>query len=187
VQLLSFVQALLAKQNLNISIMVKIISSLTILLFLSISVFSQTENQSQKEDEFDDEKEIEKIIFQVFDGMRLGDSSMVRACFYDNVELYTSFKNRKGDSILKKGNLEEFLKAVGSPHEEVWDEKLWDMEIRIDNNLGQVWTKYAFYLDDEFSHCGVDAFHLTKTKSGWKIFHLTDTRQRKDCKMPNFD
>jgi len=128
------------------------------------------------------QKEVLKVVVHLFDGMRAGDSSMVSSCFYDEVEMFTSYTNKEGEAVLKKGNVETFIEAVGSPHDEVWNEKIWDTEIRVDGNLAQVWTKYGFYLDDKFSHCGVDAIHLTKTKDGWKIFHLSDTRQRKGCK-----
>jgi len=151
------------------------------LVFSSLSLFGQNPESSISNK---DEQQIEALIIKVFDGMRLGDSSMVRSCFYKEVEMYSSYTNRNGESVLKKGDFEEFLTAIGTPHDEVWDEKIWDLEVRIDNNLGQAWTKYAFYVGKKFSHCGVDAFHLTKTSNGWKIFHITDTRQRANCNLP---
>ena len=132
----------------------------------------------------DDEKEIMKVVLRLFDGMRAGDSSMVRSVFHDRVEMYTSFTDRNGKPDLKKDDVEKFIAAVGTPHDEVWDEPIWDAEVRIDGNLAQVWTKYAFYAGKRFSHCGVDAFHLTRTGTGWKIFHLTDTRQKEGCEVP---
>lgn len=161
-------------------------------LFFLLSLFSftaftqnssiSTQSTSHTEEPSEDEKAVMAVVVKVFDGMRAGDSTMVRSCFHSSVDMFTSYTSRKtGEPVLKKDNVKKFLEAVGTPHDEVWDEKLWDTEIRIDNNLAQVWTKYGFYLDDKFSHCGVDAFHLTRTKDGWKIFHLTDTRQRTGC------
>jgi hypothetical protein len=37
---------------------------------------------------------------------------------------------------------------------------------------------YAFYLDDQFSHCGVNAFQLVRMEAGWQIIQITDTRRR---------
>ncbi|ELR69626.1 hypothetical protein C900_04851 [Fulvivirga imtechensis AK7] len=128
--------------------------------------------------------EVLKVVGQVFDGMRAADSTMVRSAFAKDAELYTIFTDKEGNPVLHKGSLVNFLNAVGSPHDVVWDEPIWDTEVRIDGNLAQVWTKYAFYAGDKFSHCGVDAFHLFKTLEGWKIFHLTDTRQWQDCEVP---
>ena len=131
-----------------------------------------------------DEKAVLAVINQLFDGMRAGDSSMVSATFYPGATMFTSFTNKEGQPELKKGDLDRFLMFIGSPHDKVLDEPIWDTEIQIDGNLAQVWTKYAFYLGEEFSHCGVDAFQLTRTNKGWKIFHLTDTRQREGCEVP---
>lgn len=160
------------------------IQKIIIGLFLSVIpflVFGQNEKEELKKTELETSKEVANVINQLFDGMRLGDSSMVNSCFYHEVEMLTTYTDREGNAHLKKGSAKDFLKAVGTPHDEVWDEKLFDTEIRIDDNLAQVWAEYSFFLDDKFSHCGVNAFHLFKTKEGWKIFHLTDTRRRTRC------
>lgn len=57
--------------------------------------------------------------------------------------------------------------------------------MEIDGPLASVWVVYAFYVDDPFSHCGVDAFHLVKLEDSWKIFHLVDTRRKADCEVPD--
>ena len=56
--------------------------------------------------------------------------------------------------------------------------------MEIDGNLAQVWTKYAFFLGEDFDHCGVDAFQLFNDGDGWKIFQLVDTRHREGCELP---
>jgi len=73
------------------------------------------------------------------------------------------------------------LEAVAQPKDIVWDEKIYAIEIRIDDNMAQVWTEYEFFLGERFSHCGVNAFQLIKQENGWKIFNLTDTRRREGC------
>ncbi len=159
-----------------------LLRKLSVVLFF---IFSFLAVQGQMAAELsEDEEQVMKVVLHLFDGMRAGDSSMVRSVFHSQVQMYTSFTDKAGNPMLKKDNVEKFIAAVGSPHDEIWDEPLWDTEIRIDGNLAQVWTKYAFYAGKKFSHCGVDAFHLTRTSDGWKIFHLTDTRQREDCQVP---
>lgn len=152
---------------------------------ITLTVFGQNEKKMDSSDAKKelsvDEKDVLDVVVHLFDGMRAGDSSMVSACFYKQVDMFTSYTNKKGEAVLVKDDVQKFIKAVGTPHDEVWNEKIWDTEIRIDGNLAQVWTKYGFYLGEKFSHCGVDAIHLTRTKDGWKIFHLSDTRQRKGC------
>jgi len=126
---------------------------------------------------------VQKVIMQMFDGMRAGDSLMVRGAFIKSeVGMFTSFNKKDGTPIFHKGDLNGFIKAVGTPHEEVWNEVIHRYDILIEDNLAQAWTPYSFYLGDKLQHCGVNAFHLTKTENGWKIFHLADTRKREGCK-----
>lgn len=149
----------------------KSVSVLFLTTLFSFSAFSQATSQQA------DKEAIIKVIRQLFDGMRKGDSSMVRSVFTESPSLYTI----TGKPALTSDNLQEFLEAVGTPHKEVWDERVWTYEITIDGNLANAWTPYAFFVDTTFSHCGVDNFQLYKGGSGWKIFSLSDTRRRSDC------
>lgn len=42
-------------------------------------------------------------------------------------------------------------------------------EVRVSGPVAMVWLPYDFYLDDKWSHCGVDVFTLLKTQAGWRI------------------
>lgn len=129
-----------------------------------------------------DQIEVENVILKLFDGMREGDSSKVAKVFHKNVKMLSSYKNKEGVDTIKEGMLSSFLKAIGTPHDKIWDEKIWNTSIHVDGSIAQVWTDYAFYVGNEFSHCGVDAFDLIQNKNGdWKIIHLMDTRKKKNC------
>ncbi len=129
--------------------------------------------------------EIMKVINQVFEAMRSSDSTMLKKSFVENPNTFTAFINQEGESILRAGDFKRFVSAVGQPKEQVWNEPIWNEKVEIDGNLASVWVDYAFYVDDQFSHCGVDAFHLIKQEGAWKIFHLVDTRRRSDCEIPD--
>lgn len=131
-----------------------------------------------------EEKEVYKIVLNVFDAMRAGDSTLLGESFMPDANMYTATHDKTGNPVLHQGSLQQFKAAIGTPHEKVYDEPIWNTEIKIDGLLAQVWTDYAFYLGDTFSHCGVDAFQLFKTAEGWKIFQLTDTRRKEDCDIP---
>jgi len=141
---------------------------------------------SQDKVEVDERESVELLIHKLFDGMREGDSAKVASVFGKEVNMYTSFTNQQGEKVIKKGALSSFLKAIGTPHDQIWDEKIWNTKIEIDGGIAQVWTDYAFYVGTEFSHCGVDAFHLIKDgEKGWKIVHLMDTRRKENCEIVN--
>ena len=150
-------------------------TSLLIALTLSIAAHATAQEAARHAAE----SAVVAVVVQLFDGMREGDSAMVRSTFAPDVRL-VSTSSRDGQPALQSVEIDRFLEAIGTPHEEVWDERLWNVEVRIDANLATVWTEYAFYLDEELSHCGVDAFQLFKASDGWKIFQIADTRRGAD-------
>lgn len=128
---------------------------------------------------------VKKVIIELFDGYRAGDSLRVKNTFTQSATFQTAYYDKSGKSQLSQSSpVAKFTSYIGGGLTKEHDERLWDIEVKIDNNLATVWTKYAFYLDGEFSHCGAENFLLIKQHSKWKIFHLVDTRQQKDCKIP---
>jgi hypothetical protein len=124
------------------------------------------------------------VVDALFDAMRAGDSSAMRAVLHSSVTGASTFVREGVPTLTREASLEGFVQAVGTPHEEVWDERIWNTEVRVDGTLATVWTQYAFYAGEEFSHCGVDAFQLFRAEGGWKIFHIADTRRREGCETP---
>jgi hypothetical protein len=150
------------------------------LLIISFMISFEVSGQQTNE-----EIAIKEVISQLFKGMEKGDSAMVRNVFAKNITMATAFRDKNNNPVLRQeSSLDGFLKAVGTPHKEVLHEEIWNLKTQVDDDLAQVWCDYAFYVDKNFSHCGVDAFHLHKTKEGWKIFHLADTRRKQGCDIP---
>ena len=149
-----------------------------LILFLTLSVFNLSAQDAR-------EKEVMKVIDQLFEAMRTNDSTLLKSCFAENASSYTLFKDPAGTSQLRQGSVQRFADAVGQPKSDVWNEPIWNEKVHIDGPLAAVWVDYAFYLNNQFLHCGVDAFQLIETEEGWKIFHLADTRRKSDCVIPD--
>ncbi|MCX8492476.1 MAG: hypothetical protein ORN54_15575 [Cyclobacteriaceae bacterium] len=134
----------------------------------------------------DSETSIRESIDRLFLGISRGDTAMVRSSFATQVTLATISKGKTGQpSIQYQNGIADFLKAIGTPHPESWNESIWDVKINVDSDFAQAWASYAFYIGKRSSHCGVDAFHLVRgVDDQWKIFHLADTRQKEDCNIP---
>jgi hypothetical protein len=96
--------------------------------------------------------------------------------------IYTAEDGEQKISIPKSIN--GFVEYIGGGFEQEHDERLWDTQVHADHQFATVWTRYAFYLGEKFSHCGTETFLLRKVKNNWKIFHLVDTRQKTGCKIP---
>jgi len=145
-------------------------------ILLLICFFTQAQNTETDS--------IMKVVNQVFEAMRTNDSTLLKSCFVDNPNTFTVYTSKEGEVNLATDNFQKFIDAVGRPKDQVWNEPIWNEKVEIDGPLASVWVDYAFYVDDQFSHCGVDAFHLVKKEDKWKIFHLVDTRRRSDCTVP---
>lgn len=151
----------------------KRLSTLLLLFMISSSAsFAQTETPESEA--------VKKVITRLFDGMRKGDSLMVSQTF-SKAMIMQPISDREGDMQVKTDKPSGFLKAVGTPHKDIWDERITFDQVLIDANLASVWTSYQFFIGDKFSHCGVNSFQLVKGKEGWKIVYLIDTRRKENC------
>ncbi|WP_277479775.1 nuclear transport factor 2 family protein [Catalinimonas alkaloidigena] len=126
------------------------------------------------------DKEIISTIQKLFESMRKGDTLLIEKIFAPNAQLLTVIEEA-GKVSLHEVSIEKFKTAVASPRTEVWDERIKSYEIKVDERLASAWTPYEFYLGQNFSHCGVNAFQLYKADDGWKILVITDTRRLENC------
>lgn len=122
------------------------------------------------------------VMKRLFDGMRAGDSSMVRSVFHSKMQTMTTAVTRQGAAVADFGDIQGFLKAVGTPHAEIYDERVYNPEVRIDGTLATIWVEYSFFVGAKFSHCGIDAFQLAREGGDWKIVAIADTRRKTGCK-----
>lgn len=128
------------------------------------------------------EQQVRATIDGLFDAMRAGDSAAVRAAFHPEARLQTAIGPSDTSSV-QATPVEAFVAAVGQPRDEVWDERIWDVDIQVDGPLASAWVPYVFYVGTERSHCGVNAVQLVRGEDGWRILQLTDTR-RETCDVP---
>lgn len=142
----------------------------TLLLALAAPAFCQT-----------DKDDIKKTIATMFDAMRKGDSTMLRSVFAEGIVFQRVGTKKDGTQVLENEKPDGFIKAVGTPHKDVWDERITWGDIKIDGPLASAWTPYKFYLGTKFSHCGLNYYQLMKTKNGWKIIYIIDTRRTNNC------
>jgi hypothetical protein len=124
-----------------------------------------------------DKAAVMAVVKKLFDGMRAGDSSMVRSVFAPNVRMITVAPRQGVMTASVTNGADSFAKAVGTP-------RIANEKVEIDGALASVWVDYAFFRGTTFSHCGVDHFLLTKDSAGaWSILELADTRRNAGCEQ----
>lgn len=124
--------------------------------------------------------EILGTVQRLFDGMRAKDTAAIRALFDSSARLVSVGTRPDGTPAVRSMPINGFVQAVGSATVKL-DERIANPEVRQDGGLATVWTAYTFYADTALSHCGVDAFQLTRTPTGWKIVAIADTQRREGC------
>jgi hypothetical protein len=120
------------------------------------------------------------VVKRLFDGMRASDSGAVRATFHPQALLATT-ATKQGTATVRIDTVDAFVRAVGTPHPEVWDERIRKPRVELDGPLASVWVEYSFYLGNKFMHCGIDAFQIARDGDAWRIVALMDTRRQDGC------
>ncbi len=137
---------------------------------ICVSSFSQSQDE-----------EVEAVIKSLFDGMRAKSAGQVAAAFSEEAIMQTIISKPEGNAVVTS-SVGDFAKRIGAtPAETLLDERISDYQIKVDGALATAWTPYRFYVNGNFSHCGVNSFQLVKMSDGWKIVYIIDTRRKEPC------
>ena len=143
-----------------------------IIFFFICDAYSQTELK----------KEVKQTIERFFDGFHKQDSIIIKSTVYNEIRMQTIGKVREDDIRLITDDFNQFLKSiVAIPKETKFEEKLLDFNIQVDGSMAHAWVKYEFWINNKFSHCGVNSFQFFNDKGTWRIIYLIDTRRKDDC------
>lgn len=126
-----------------------------------------------------EEAAVAEVVEALFRHMKAGDADAMRALLHDDARLVTTALGG-GVPPARIVPIDGWLEGVRTSEREL-DERIYDMEVRVDQGLATVWTGYDLLVDGTFSHCGVDAFQLVRTGAGWRIIQVADTRRQEGC------
>ncbi|MDX1429355.1 MAG: hypothetical protein R3282_03660, partial [Rhodothermales bacterium] len=87
------------------------------------------------------EADVRQTIDSLFDGMRAGDSTIVRSVFSEGAVMGRPVKDDNGSTRITLQPVDRFVAAVGRPHDAVWDERIGQVQIRIDGELASAWME----------------------------------------------
>lgn len=128
----------------------------------------------------DDEKAVLATVNRLFEGMRMADSGIVRSTFAPGAR-FASVNSQATPAAIKYDAIDGWLSGVATSAKR-WDEQIYDVQVKVDGNIAQVWAPYTFYLDKAVRHCGINALELLRDGAGWKVTQLSDTRRREGCR-----
>lgn len=128
------------------------------------------------------EEMVKNTIDSFFKAFHQQDSTAIKKLVSEDIVLQTIVGNTKGSAQVKIEKFDQFLKSIVSiPSTIKFEERIRTYNIQIDGPMANVWTKYEFWVNDNFSHCGVNSFQLFNDQGLWKIIYLIDTRRKEGC------
>jgi Domain of unknown function (DUF4440) len=154
-------------------------TSLSIYIFLSFFYVFTKQNPTVLEVKVDPAKEALAVVTRLFEAMQAKDADGIRATFAPEGQLAATQK-RNGQTTVRLVTAEAFAKSI-SEGKGVFRERMYKPEALVTGDLVTVRGRYGFYVDDRFSHCGTNSFHLMQTQQGWKIVNAASTLEFNGC------
>lgn len=156
--------------------MMKYSFTATLFFFFALALGQETPQMEN------DEAAVKKTIETFFDAFHAQDSIKLRSLVADEIVLQTTARNQEGKTIFRTQDFGGFLKSIVSiPDSVAFKEKLTSWSIQVDRTMANAWVGYEFWLNGNFSHCGINSFQLINFDGEWKIIYLIDTRGREGC------
>jgi hypothetical protein len=88
----------------------------------------------------------------------------------------------QGDSVaINRGTTEDFARRIGAMQDAIV-ERMWEPTVLVHGPLAVVWAPYDIHRNGQFVHCGIDAFTLLRSATGWKVATVSYTAEPTGCK-----
>lgn len=149
----------------------RIITAIVFTLLISISVSAQ---------KADDSKDALAVINTMFTEMANYNPAAIAALYTKDSNLTAVIKTKAGKTVIEAFTGEAFSKNFAEKKGEI-KENMYAPEVKVYGDLALVYGRYVFSVNKNISHCGVNAFHLVRTETGWKIANASSTIDPTSC------
>ncbi|WP_262693423.1 nuclear transport factor 2 family protein [Kordiimonas aquimaris] len=122
----------------------------------------------------------EDVVNTLFDGMRAGDGSVIRALVVPDARL----DRLNGDGSIRGGNFERWISWVDTQNDGDANEQIFGVQtMSRTDELATVWAPFTLVYKGEMVGCGVNQFTLAKSSDGWRVVYGIDKHEPKgtDC------
>ena len=129
-----------------------------------------------------DKEAVKKVVEGFFEAFHAQDSVAMKSFVADDVLLQTTGRNKEGKTMFRSSPIEKLYESIVSiPDSISFQEKLTSWSIQVDRTMANAWVGYEFWLNGNFSHCGINSFQMVNFDGEWKIIYLIDTRGKAGC------
>jgi hypothetical protein len=148
----------------------------TVLIFLLIAMFAASAFTQKA----GDSKEALAVVNKMFAEMEAHNPAGILALYTKEAQLAAVIKTREGKSVTRTFPVEAFSKNFAEKKNEI-KEDMYDPQVKIFGDLALIWGRYVFFVDGKISHCGINAFHLVRTETGWLVANASTTIDPNSC------
>ena len=149
-------------------------------LLALLAVLVPVHAQAQATGRAGDEEAVLSVVETLFDGMREKDEAKLRSVFHEEARLHSAGADESGNPRTGSTPIDAFIRNVVNSSAYL-DEVTFDERVEVSGNLAMAWTPYNLFVNENFQHCGVDLFVMTRSSDGWKVLQLADTRTQEGC------
>jgi hypothetical protein len=151
-----------------------LVTCISLLVVCAIGSVSQAAQAGERE-------AILKVVEKAFEAVAARDPQLWRAVLLEE-GISLSFRAGADGApemrLIRNGDFIAGTQPDGKTYEESFTE---EPTVLIRGPIAVVWGEYAFRIDGEFSHCGVDNIDLVKVDGEWKIANFLWTVERQGC------
>lgn len=118
------------------------------------------------------------VVDQFFEGLNTDNQALLASISLDGANIY-SLRERADKGLELRTRRQD--NATLTPNNGEYTERYWDETVLVSDFMAVFWAPYDFYVNGEFSHCGIDVFDLIKQEGQWKISNTMYTVIRSNC------
>ena len=128
--------------------------------------------------EITDEQRIKRVINQFFESLETKDSLLMQQTTMKEAQIWRRYSDENPIRVDLRYSKDDLPKMHTLPKVK---EVAQDFEIIQRNGIAIAWVPYEFWVEDKFSHCGIDVFTLFEIDGNWKIMNTAYTIEKENC------
>ena len=144
---------------------------LLFLLTLTFSAYSQESIDT-------DEERIKNVINQFFESLEIRDTLLMKQTTMDEAQKWRRRNNNEPIKADMRFSKDDYQAMPTNPKIK---EIALSFKISVHDGIAVAWVPYKLWIEDQFSHCGIDVFTLFEMDGKWKIISIAYTVEKENC------
>ena len=149
---------------------------ITLPFFFTITLLSSTLSPLRAQTEM---QQVMAVLNDFFTAVNTNDSIAFQSVFHPDAHLFISRQLNDSIHYVSLPATGYSIFRPGITYRETMRTK--GVKVEIHQNIAMAWVPYDFYINNVFSHCGIDVFTLMKTSQGWKIVLIAYSVEKTGC------